>query len=90
MSSFQKDQMLDPGERRGAVLHVSLFALAELLQLPKNAKIEAFTHDIDCPDLLKIRISGAGWPVTDGAVIPSTKGIVNRVVSHSVDWQIPN
>ena len=77
--------------KQAAILLVNAELLADILQLPQGSKIEAIAQDIERPDVFKIRIVGAGWPVEEGDCIPCTAATCTAwVPSNGLNWNFPD
>lgn len=81
---------------RAAILRVSHEILAQFLQLPEGAYIDAVFAPYDAPGVIELRIRGAGWPITLGQIIPRASGIVHMTIDEdapskivSIDWGLP-
>lgn len=71
---------------RRAILHLNAAYLKQLLQIPDEAEIDGITLDFCQPNLVLIRINGAGWIPRPGCQIMNTTGIVR---DGAIDWQLP-
>lgn len=49
-----------------AMLEISFSALARLLQLPDGCRIDGVFTSPDVPDVVAVRLRGAGWLVSPG------------------------
>lgn len=75
-----------------ALVKMSPQFLAQLLQLPAGAEIDAVDVDLHRRGVLVLRIRGAGWPTMPGDVICEAKPVVyTRAVEagHVIDWRFP-
>lgn len=80
---------------RLAILRVQPETLADLLQLPKGAFIEGICTE-DHLGVVQLRIRGAGWPVSQGGLIPTAETAVVQTreakpedMIYAVDWKLP-
>jgi len=71
---------------RRAILHITTAHLKDLLQLPAEAEIDGIELDFCQPDLVLVRINGAGWPTSAGQTIVNTTG---AYINGKIDWQLP-
>lgn len=71
---------------RRAILHISSAHLKALLQIPEPAEIDDIALDFCQPEIVLIRIRGAGWPTLPGQPINRTIG---HVTDGVIDWQLP-
>lgn len=71
---------------RRAILQINAGYLQKLLQIPEEAEIDGIALDFCQPDLVLIRIVGAGWPTGPGQTIVPTTG---NVMDGVIDWKLP-
>lgn len=78
---------------RAAILLLQQEALAELLQLPRGARIDRVESPMGRPGVLLVRVRNAGWTVCDGASIRESTAIVSRrfgpdgsALGAVIDW----
>lgn len=71
---------------RRAILHINAAYLKELLQIPVEAEIDGIELDFCVPDLICVRINGAGWPTAPGQIIVNT---VATCSEGKIDWNLP-
>jgi hypothetical protein len=69
-----------------AILEVAPDMLAQALQLPPGAHIDAIINQVAQPGMMLLRVRGAGWPTYLGDRIMHTKGTVTGGV---IDWHLP-
>lgn len=84
-----------PSER-AALVRLPFEALAELLQLPLGARIDAALADLTEDRMLTIRIRDAGWPTTEGHKIPwatasvtEYRDVDGRCFKRVIEWDMP-
>lgn len=71
---------------RRAILHITTAHLKDLLQLPAEAEIDGIELDFCQPDLVLVRINGAGWPTAPGQTIVNTTGVC---FGGGISWNLP-
>ncbi len=72
---------------RRAILQMNATYLKQLLQIPANAEIDGIELDFCQPDLVLVRINGAGWPTGEGqTIVPTTA----TVTGDRIDWNLPD
>ena len=72
---------------RRAILQINTRHLQQMLQIPAGGTIDGIELDFCQPDLVLVRINGAGWPTGEGQSIVQTTG---TVTDGRIDWNLPN
>ena len=82
-----------PQHELAAIVELMPEVLAQLLQLPPGAYIDAVDAPIEREGLVRMRIRGAGWRVRDGERIPMASCTVTTALhadtqtrSHAMHW----
>lgn len=79
---------------RAAIVRIRPEVLAELLQFPEGACIDAVQSRIDEIGSIELRIRGAGWPVEVGRLINHVQPMIRRehdatsaVTRRVIEWK---
>ena len=83
-------------DSRCAVVDVDHVVLASLLQLPPGCHIDLVESRADRPGTVRLRLRGAGWPVSPGSFIPVVRPVLTQHVDSrgrrrriTIDWGLP-
>lgn len=75
-------------DKKMAILEIAPEFLREVFCLPDGAEIIDIYVPIDKRGVLEVKIVGAGWLTSEGALIIKTKGTQTQA-DHYIDWGFP-